>query len=163
MTYLNAVEVLLVIIIIAAFVFWGVPYLKREKPRSALQSFDAAKEHHGTSTNHLDASPSLEWYNWRERTVGGVDPFRSTKEHHGTSTNHLDASPSLEWYNWHERSREGFGNAAKNSGKENYGGPPGLIRGIHQDELGFRGWADMPGDYEGSSASSVSAYAMRSA
>ncbi len=47
--------------------------------------------------------------------------------------------------------------------KEGYGEPPGMIRAIHRDELGFRGWADMPGSYEGSSASSVSAYMMRSA
>ncbi len=51
--------------------------------------------------------------------------------------------------------REGF--------KERYGEPPGNLRSIHQDELGFRGWADMPGDFEGSSASAVSAYIMRSA
>lgn len=47
--------------------------------------------------------------------------------------------------------------------KEHYGEPPGLIRAVHRDELGFRGWADMPGDYEGNSASAVSAYVQRSA
>ena len=47
--------------------------------------------------------------------------------------------------------------------KEGYGEPPGMIRAIHRDELGFRGWADMPGSYEGSSASSISAYMLRSA
>lgn len=47
--------------------------------------------------------------------------------------------------------------------KERYGEPPGMLRAVHRDELGFRGWADMPGDYEGSSASAVSAYIERSA
>lgn len=69
------------------------------------------------------------------------------KETHGGWSNHLHADPSLQWYRK----------------KENYGDPPGMIRAVHQDELGFRGWADMPGDYEGSSASAVSAYAERSA
>ena len=44
--------------------------------------------------------------------------------------------------------------------KENYGEPPGLVRSL---DLGSRGWSDMPGDYEGNSASSVSAYILRSA
>jgi hypothetical protein len=38
-----------------------------------------------------------------------------------------------------------------------------MIRAVHQDELGFRGGADMPGDYEGSSASAISADMQRSA
>lgn len=47
--------------------------------------------------------------------------------------------------------------------KEGYGEPPGNLRAVHRDELGYRGWADAPGSYEGSSASAVSAFAMRSA
>lgn len=47
--------------------------------------------------------------------------------------------------------------------KDHYGNPPGMIRSLHQDELGYRGWADNPGDFEGSSASSVSGYIERSA
>jgi hypothetical protein len=47
--------------------------------------------------------------------------------------------------------------------REHYGEPPGMIRAVHQDELGYRGWADNPGDFEGSSASALSAYVDRSA
>ena len=47
--------------------------------------------------------------------------------------------------------------------REHYGEPPGMIRAVHRNELGFRGWADMPGDYEGSSAGALSAYVERSA
>lgn len=47
--------------------------------------------------------------------------------------------------------------------KENYGEPPGTLRAVHRDELGYRGWADAPGGYEGSTASALSAYVMRSA
>lgn len=144
-------------------------------------------ELHGTSANHLDAAPVLEWYDWHDRREG----VAGRVERHGTSANHLDASPSLEWYGWHDRFRkEGHGGwrhhldarpslewygpggqlAAPHkkktfggSRKELYGDPPGMLRAVHQDELGFRGWADMPGDYEGSSASAVSAYMQRSA
>lgn len=76
-----------------------------------------------------------------------------TSENYGSWNHHLHASPSLEWY----------GAESFTPRKEHYGEPPGMIRGIHQDELGFRGWSDMPGDYEGSSASAVSAYIQRSA
>lgn len=47
--------------------------------------------------------------------------------------------------------------------KERYGEPPGGIRAVHHNELGYRGWSDNPGDYEGSSASALSAYVDRSA
>jgi len=47
--------------------------------------------------------------------------------------------------------------------KEGYGGPPGALRAIHHNELGYRGWADNPGDFEGSSASGMSGYVVRSA
>ncbi len=47
--------------------------------------------------------------------------------------------------------------------KEKYGEPPGFARVLDHKDLGHRGWSDMPGDYEGNSASSVSAYIMRSA
>lgn len=128
--------------------------------RSARGFAGGRAEHHGTGSNHLDASPSLEWYGWHDR-------FR--KEGHGGWRHHLDASPSLEWYGPGGQletpsapvhaSVDGF----SGSRKERYGEPPGMIRAVHHDELGFRGWADMPGDYEGSSASAVSAYMQRSA
>ena len=233
MSYLNASIIMLVIIVVIAVVFWGIPYFKREKPTTGNSlvvapplppgsaggygphgpgtsklAFIAApasppldqdfgpdskgpfqsKEHHGTSTNHLDAAPSLEWYDWHDRQ-DAREGMAGRQETHGTSTNHLDASPSLEWYNWHDRFRkEGHGgwrhhldaspslqwfgpggqyeNPHKDTfggRKERYGEPPGMLRAVHQDELGFRGWADMPGDYEGSSASAISAYMMRSA
>jgi hypothetical protein len=43
--------------------------------------------------------------------------------------------------------------------KEGYGPPPGLRPAVRLCELGFRGWPDMPKEYEGNTASSVSAYA----
>lgn len=137
-------------------------------------------EHHGASTNHLGAAPSLEWYDGHDRHEGMA----------GRAEHLLDASPSLEWYGWHDRFRkEGHGGwrhhlhaspslewygpggqlAAPHTDsfggprKERYGEPPGMLRAVHQDELGFRGWADMPGDFEGSSASAISAYMQRSA
>jgi hypothetical protein len=59
--------------------------------------------------------------------------------------------------------RERPGAAAGGGNKENYGEPPGTLRAVHRDELGYRGWADAPGDFEGSTASALSAYVMRSA
>jgi len=47
--------------------------------------------------------------------------------------------------------------------KERYGAPPGMVRAIHHDELGYRGWADAPGDYEANTASAISHAIMRSA
>lgn len=44
---------------------------------------------------------------------------------------------------------------------ERYGVPPGNVRGVHQDELGPRGFADNPPEFQGSSASAISAYIMR--
>jgi hypothetical protein len=163
--------------------------------RSAGGFAGGRAEHHGTGSNHLDASPSLEWYDWHDRQ-DSREGLTGRREHHGTGSNHLDASPSLEWYGWHDRFRkEGHGGwrhhldaspslewygpggqlesppapihasveGFSGSRKERYGEPPGMIRAVHQDELGFRGWADMPGDYEGSSASAISAYMQRSA
>ena len=95
---------------------------------------------------------------WILPTMQREKPKPSGRETYSGWNYHLDASPALHWYTDSAKA------AAKKGGKkENYGEPPGLIRAVHQDELGFRGWSDMPGDYEGSSASAVSAYAMRSA
>jgi hypothetical protein len=166
------------IILIAAFLIWGLPALYREKPRSLTPGHSAdgshtqrrfmaaaaplpigqdfgpqsQKEKHGGWHSHLHADPALEWYSWHDR-------FR--KEKHGGWHSHLHADPTLEWY------RKDGDDSARGGGKkplkENYGEPPGLIRAVHRDELGFRGWSDMPGDYECNSASSVSAYVQRSA
>jgi hypothetical protein len=104
-SYLNASIIMLVIVVVVAVLFVGIPFLKREKVATG---------------NFRAAAPA-----------GGR----------------------------HHPPRETFGG----SRKERYGEPPGFRRAVHHDELGFRGWADMPGDYEGSSASAVSAYMMRSA
>lgn len=82
------------------------------------------------------------------------------KDSYGGVSGHLHADPSLRWYAPGGQLDNGHGNGGH---REHYGGPPGMMRAVHHDELGFRGWADMPGDYEGSSASSVSGYAHRSA
>lgn len=47
--------------------------------------------------------------------------------------------------------------------REQYGEPPGLLRAVHHDELGFRGWADMPGEFEGNSVSALLAHVERNA
>lgn len=47
--------------------------------------------------------------------------------------------------------------------REKYGAPPGMVRAIHHDELGYRGWADAPGDYQANTASAISHMIMRSA
>lgn len=208
MSYSDAGIVMLVILIVVAFVFWGIPFITRErpqptaaasrpsrgnflaaatplpldtKPEPPLGGTDQAKEHYGGWNHHLHSDPSLEWYGWHDR-------FR--KEGHGGWNHHIDASPSLEWYSYGQPSgdpladdfgggvgdtalsiepfaarAEGFDARSENfaARKEKYGEPPGMIRAVHQDELGFRGWADMPGDFEGSSASAVSAYIQRSA
>jgi hypothetical protein len=113
-----------------------------------------AKETHGGWSQHLQSSPAREWY------APGGQYSQSRKEGHGGWSQHLHASPALEWYapGGQYAARERFGGR-----KEKYGEPPGMLRAVHQDELGFRGWADMPGDFEGSSASAVSAYVQRSA
>lgn len=166
---------MLTILVVIAVIFWGLPVLKREKPSKggSLAASPApppgsaggrrrfasgCREHHGTSTNHLDAPPSLEWY-WHDRRQDAREGMAGHAEHHGGRRHHLHASPNLEWYGpggQHE-------NRHKDVRKERYGEPPGMLRAVHQDELGFRGWADMPGDYEGSSASAISAYIQRSA
>ena len=51
----------------------------------------------------------------------------------------------------------------RGSRAEHYGGPPGRRRGLGFRELGFRGWADMPGEYQGNTASAPSQYIMTSA
>ena len=110
MTYLEAMVIVLVILILIAFVLWGIPLLRREKPNQAEHLF----ERHGGPRYHVP--------------VFAPDAGRLRKRL-----------------------------------KENYGEPPGLIRAVHRDELGFRGWSDMPGDYEGSTASAMSAFIDRSA
>jgi hypothetical protein len=82
MSYLATLFTVLSIIIVIAFIFWGIPMLTREKPSSI-------------------------------KTL-----------------------------------------------KEQYGEPPGLLRSLNHKDLG---WSDMPGDFEGNSASSVSAHTLRSA
>jgi hypothetical protein len=82
MRYLATLFTVLSIIIVIAFIFWGIPMLTREKPSS----------------------------------IKGL--------------------------------------------KERYGEPPGLLRSLDHKDLR---WPDMPGDFEGNSASSVSAHILRSA
>lgn len=89
MSYFATLFTVFVIIVVIAFIFWGVPMFTREKPTSILSE------------------------------------------------------------------RQAF--------KEKYGEPPGLDRSLDHKDLGSRGWSDAPGDYEGNSASSVSAYVLRSA
>ena len=47
--------------------------------------------------------------------------------------------------------------------KEHYGEPPGMLPSVWYRGYAPTGWADMPREYEGSSASAVSAYMMWSA
>lgn len=47
--------------------------------------------------------------------------------------------------------------------REGYGQPPGNVRAITHDELGYRGWADAPPAYQGRTASSTSHVIERSA
>ncbi len=46
---------------------------------------------------------------------------------------------------------------------EHYGPPPGRARALSHTELGDRGWAEGPREYEANSASSISALMLRSA
>lgn len=184
MSYLTAVIIMLVILVAIAGVFWGVPMLKREKPSKGGSLVAAPPPPPGSAGSYdpktsemafiaasaplpLDQDFGPQSTAAATRSAGGFAGGRA--EHHGGWRNHLDASPSLEWYGPGGQpesplapmraSVDGF----SGSRKERYGEPPGMIRAVHQDELGFRGWADMPGDYEGSSASAISAYMQRSA
>jgi hypothetical protein len=47
--------------------------------------------------------------------------------------------------------------------REHYGPPPGVYRAITPEELGPRGWTDMPYEYEANTASSISHMIERSA
>lgn len=118
------------------------------------------KEEHGGWQHHLNADPSLEWWGPQGQLTRAAGK-NATKEAHGGWQHHLNADPTLEW--WGPRGQLTRATSKNATKKEHYGEPPGMIRAVHQDELGFRGWADMPGDYEGSSAASVSAYIQRSA
>lgn len=118
------------------------------------------KEEHGGWQHHLHADPALEWWGPQGQLTRAA--AANKKETHGGWRQHLHADPALEW--WGPQGQLTRADAKnRSSKKEHYGEPPGMIRAVHHDELGFRGWADMPGDYEGSSASSVSAYMQRSA
>ena len=146
MTYLAAIILMVVIVAAIAAVFWGVPLFTRERPSRGRETV-------------ITAAPPLP--NNSQDAFGPGSAGR--KEGHGGWRQHLHASPALEWYApggqyVAQPARESFGGR-----KESYGEPPGALRAVHQDELGFRGWADMPGDFEGSSASAVSAYVQRSA
>jgi hypothetical protein len=83
MSYLATLFTVLSIIIVIAFIFWGIPMLTREKKPSSIKAL-----------------------------------------------------------------------------KERYGEPPGLLRSLDYKDLG---WPGMPGNFEGNSASSVSAHILRSA
>jgi hypothetical protein len=53
--------------------------------------------------------------------------------------------------------------AGRGSRAEHYGSPPGMLPSVWYRGYAPAGWADMPRDYEGNTASAISAYAMWSA
>jgi hypothetical protein len=50
---------------------------------------------------------------------------------------------------------------ARSEAKEHYGPPPGKARALSHNELGDRGWAEWPREYEANSASSISHMMLR--
>jgi hypothetical protein len=47
--------------------------------------------------------------------------------------------------------------------REHYGEPPGNVRAVNHSELGYRGWADAPPEYQGRTVSAISHMVERSA
>ena len=189
MDYLTAVIIFLVILVVLATAFWGVPYAWREKPSGAGPA--AEKETHGGWRYHVpvpladDREHREHHGGWRyhvpvpltddREPADGVEGIRHAGPQYHTHpvsdymmreplgcVNHpVNVALPESGFPVGHPAREAF--SSPGSTKEHYGEPPGMIRAVHRDELGFRGWSDMPGDYEGSSASALSAYVDRSA
>lgn len=132
MRYTGVIVVMVILLAALAVIFWGIPYLRREKPRESMvlapppAPGPAREPVNGPAPEPSSGDPLLR------------EPFG------GVRWPVADVVPGM-------------------PRKEHYGEPPGNLRAIHHDELGFRGWADMPGEYEGSSASALSAFIERSA
>jgi len=140
MSYTSAAATFLLILLVAAFGLWGVPLLTRERPPP-------------TSTLSCGSGGSC----GAPRVAGRADAAAPSAKDQEGAADHSDAPrDSLEWLDYHA-------SLQAPPTKENYGEPPGLLRAVHRDELGPRGWPDMPPEYEGSSASALSAFMERSA
>ncbi len=131
---------MVIVLVVVAALFWGVPGLRRERP----------------SQGKMVVAPPLP-----PGSAGGAAAPPASDLAFVSRGGPAPADGSFH--------REPFGGMQLPlaevipARKEHYGEPPGDLRAVHHDELGFRGWADMPGEYEGTSASALSAFIERSA